>query len=118
MKGAVATRIGVEREVVTQQVGEPMNLNPRFQLGQTVITPRALGELTHEEVIAALGSHVSGTWGDVPPTVVEANETAVENYDAVISSYRSSVAGTEFFVWTAADRSQTTVFMRGERASE
>lgn len=93
-----------------------MTLRPRFGLGQTMITPRALCELTHEEVIAALGSHVSGAWGEVPPTLVEANEAAVDGYDAVISAYRSAVAGTEFFVWTAADRSQTTVFMRGEHA--
>ena len=91
-----------------------MTLQPRFPLGQTVITPRALGELTHEEVIAALGSHVSGAWGEVPPTVENANETAVEFHEPVISAYRSPSAGTRFFVVTSADRSQTTVFLNGE----
>lgn len=91
-----------------------MSLRPRFPLGQTVITPRALGELTHEEVIVALGSHVSGEWGEVPRTVADANELAVEEFEPVISAYRSLTAGTKFFVVTEADRSQTTVFLHGE----
>lgn len=91
-----------------------MTLRPLFSLGQTVITPRALGELTHEEIIAALGSHVSGEWGEVPPTVGDANEDAVASHEPVISAYRSPSAGTRFFVVTAADRSQTTVYLNGE----
>lgn len=37
--------------------------HPKFHLGQTLITPKALQTLTPEEVIAALGSHVAGDWG-------------------------------------------------------
>jgi hypothetical protein len=91
-----------------------MTLRPRFPLGQTIITPRALGELTHEEVIAALGSHVSGEWGEVPPTVVDANESAIDFNEPVISAYSSPSAGKRFFVVTTADRSQTAVFLNGE----
>ena len=56
-----------------------MPVRPRFALGYTVIKPKALKMLTPEEVIAALGSHVVGEWGEVGQTVFEANEEAVEN---------------------------------------
>jgi hypothetical protein len=91
-----------------------MPKDPRFELGQTVITPQALQMLTHEEVIAALGSHVVGDWGDVDARFHHANELAVENHGAVMSAHHSRCAGTTFYVRTAEDRSFTTVFLPGE----
>ena len=88
---------------------------PKLDLGQTVITQRALATLTQEEVIAALGSHVIGEWGELDPRLAEANEEAVENDESVFSAYRSHGAGTRFFVLTTADRSLTTIFLPGDR---
>lgn len=92
-----------------------MASQPRFELGQTLITRKALAALTHEEVIAALGSHVVGDWGELDPRWASANERAVENDEPVVSAYRSRAAGTRFFVVTAGDRSLTTVFLPGEQ---
>jgi hypothetical protein len=93
-----------------------MGAIPRFDLGQTVITRRALRALRPEEVIAALGRHVLGDWGEVGPPVSRANELAVETDGPVVSAFVSQAAGTHFYVVTAADRSQTTVCLAGERA--
>jgi hypothetical protein len=91
-----------------------MPVRPRFALGYTVIKPKALKMLTPEEVIAALGSHVVGEWGEVGQSVFEANEEAVENDEPVVSAYRSPSADTRFYVMTSADRSVTTVFLPDE----
>jgi hypothetical protein len=92
-----------------------MPRQPRFALGQTIITQRALRALTPEEVIAALGSHVLGDWGKLDPFQEHANELAVSHHGPVLSAYRSPTADTRFFVVTAADRSLTTVFLPGDR---
>jgi hypothetical protein len=92
-----------------------MSRQPKFYLGQTVITRRALTTLTPEEVIAALGNHVVGEWGELHPRLAAANEEAVENDSSVVSAHRSRSAGVRFFVVTSADRSQTTVFLPGDR---
>lgn len=92
-----------------------MPRQPRFPLGQTLITPQALALLTHEEVIAALGCHVVGEWGNVERPVADANERAVANDEPVVSAHHSRCARTPFFICTAADRSLTTVFLPGDR---
>src|SRR5262245_30895266 len=92
-----------------------MPRQPRFALGQTLITQRALRVLSPEEVIAALGSHVLGDWGELDPFQEQANELAVRHHGPVLSAYRSPTADTRFFVVTAGDRSLTTVFLPGDR---
>jgi hypothetical protein len=89
---------------------------PRFDLGQTVITERALSALRHEEVIAALGCHVLGDWGEVPVSRFRANEAAILHDGPVVSAFESPSAGGRFYVATTADRSITTVYLSGERA--
>ena len=88
--------------------------SPRFDLGQTLITRRALAALTQEEVIAALGSHVLGDWGEVGPQVSHGNELALDSDGPVVSAYHSRSSGTRFYVVTHGDRSVTTVFLPGE----
>jgi hypothetical protein len=89
---------------------------PRFDLGQMVITRKALRLHRQEEVIAALGSHVVGDWGELSPALRAGNERAIADPGPVVSVHESRVAGTHFYVVTAADRSQTTVFLSRERA--
>ena len=93
-----------------------MQKTPRFDLGQTVITERALMALRHEEVIAALGRHVLGEWGEVAASRSRANEAAVLHDGPVVSAFDSPSAGETFYVLTTADRSVTTVFLSGEAA--
>ena len=92
-----------------------MTVRPRFGLGQPMITRNALSALTHEEVIAALGRHVAGDWGDVDRLGYQANEFGLENHGTLVSAFFSSQAGTRFFVVTDWDRSQTTVLLPGDR---
>jgi len=84
--------------------------NTRFGLGQTVITRLARATLTPEDVIAALGSHVVGDWGELDDRRLRDNEHAVDEDGPVVSAHRSTAAGTTFYVVTTADRSETTVF--------
>ena len=89
--------------------------HPKFYLGQTLITPKARQTLTPEEVIAALGSHVAGNWGDVDTHEYWENERAIQNNGTVFSAYRSQRAGQPFFVVTEGDCSVTMVFLPEER---
>ena len=91
-----------------------MTANPLFHLGQTIITPTALTALTHEEVIAALGQHVAGQWGDVDRIRYQSNQFGLENNGPLISAFVSHIAGTRFYVITDWDRSQTTIMLSGE----
>jgi hypothetical protein len=59
---------------------------------------------------------VVGDWGELSPTLRAGNERAITNPDSVVSVQESHAAGTRFYVVTAADRSQSTGFLLGERA--
>ena len=82
----------------------------KFSLGQTVITPTALGQLTQADVLRALTRHVAGDWGDVVPEDREANEQAITASARLLSVYRSA-SGVKFWVITEWDRSATTVLL-------
>ena len=89
---------------------------PRFDLGQTAITRKRLRLLRQEAApIAGLGSHALQVTGVIPPRrSAEGNERAIEEPGPVVSIHESLAAGTRFYVLTDAERSQTTIFMRGE----
>lgn len=61
----------------------------RFFLGKTVITPGALAALTNGGLLASLGRHAAGDWGDVCEEDMEANEQALHHGFRLLSSYRS-----------------------------
>lgn len=84
--------------------------HPKFPLGQTVVTPAALEALDHPTVIAALGRHVSGDWGDLCEHDKAENEYSLAHGYRLFSSYTSS-SGTKFWIITEADRSVTTVLL-------
>jgi hypothetical protein len=81
-----------------------------FPLGRAVITPNALDILVSADVMAALGRHVAGDWGDVCPEDWEENELSLKEGFRLLSSYRDS-KGTTFWIVTEADRSATTVLL-------
>ena len=92
-----------------------MTVRPRFELGQTMITRNALNTLTHEEVIAALGRHVAGDWGDLDRLGHEANKLGLENHGPLVSAFVSGKSRTKFYVVTDWDRSQTTVLLPSDQ---
>jgi len=86
------------------------NLGTKFPLGQTVITPNALEQLTQDDVLGALKRHAAGDWGDVCPEDGQENELSLREGYRILSAYKSS-AGVKFWIITEADRSATTVLM-------
>ena len=90
-----------------------MTLHPldnKFPLGQTVITPNALGRLRPDEVLGAIKRHAAGDWGEVCPEDRAENELSLREGFRLLSVYHSA-AGEKFWIITEADRSATTVLM-------
>ncbi len=90
-----------------------MNTHPLskpFPLGQTVITPNALGQLYPADVRAALQRHACGEWDDLVPRDKTDNELSMKEGFRLLSAYRDR-KGTRFWVITAADRSWTRVLL-------
>jgi hypothetical protein len=85
----------------------------RFRLGRLLGTPGALERVSNEEMLRALGRHVSGDWGNVCSEDAEANEAAVNERARLLSSYATR-DGVRFWIITEADRSLTTVLLPEE----
>ena len=84
--------------------------SPKFPLGQVVITPAALAELSDAEVRSALARHHSGDWGELDAEDLAENELSLAQGYRLLSAYTSS-SGTKFWIITEADRSVTTVLL-------
>ena len=82
----------------------------KFPLGRTVVTQNALAALNPEDVLAALGHHAAGDWGELDEEDRQANERALIESTRLVSVYRSS-ANQRFYVITEWDRSLTTVLL-------
>lgn len=83
--------------------------NPKFPLGQVVMTANASEQLPSVEVAHALCRHASGDWGEVPDADREENELSLQEGYRLMSVYRAGE--TVFWIITEADRSVTTVLM-------
>lgn len=79
-------------------------------LGNVVITPNALGQLTPAEIQLGLQRHQAGDWGDLSEDDRKANDDALGNGMRLLSSYRSG-SGVTFWIITEADRSATTLLL-------
>ena len=84
-----------------------------FQPGQIVATRGALSVLSREDIMKALGRHLSGDWGDLSTEDKQENDFAVNNEFRILSSYTSK-KGVKFWIITEADRSATTVLLPEE----
>ena len=87
-----------------------MNTKPKVQLGQTVATCNAAAELEDVEIVAALGRHEQGDWGDLGADDWQANERALIENERLVSVYHTK-GGQKFYVITERDRSVTTVLL-------
>jgi hypothetical protein len=90
-----------------------INTTINLPLGQTVITRGALATLDPAAIPLALGRHIRGDWGDVPPEDWNENNLSVREGFRVLSSYTDK-NGTRFWIITEADRSSTTVLLPEE----
>lgn len=83
-----------------------------LQLGQTVITPGALEEITKsgQTPFEFLIPHMHGNWGELCKEDKELNDLAVEQGDRILSAYRTS-KGVKIWVITEWDRSVTTILL-------
>ena len=81
----------------------------KFQLGQVVITPHALGKLNSNDILNALNRHVVGDWGELDDEDHQTNDEALQSGSRLLSAYRSG--GTKFWIITEADRSSTCVLL-------
>ena len=78
-------------------------------MGNVVITPNALDQLTPADVQLGLQRHQSGDWGGLGEEDWKENDDALANGRRLLSSHRSG--STTFWIITEADRSATTVLM-------
>ena len=83
--------------------------NPKFPLGQLVITANAQAQLEPETVQRAITRHVAGDWGEVCPDDAKLNDQALKHGSRLLSVYGEGEG--RFWIITEADRSVTTVLM-------
>jgi hypothetical protein len=83
---------------------------PKFALGQTVITRQAKAVLNPHDVTNAVWRHSAGDWGDCGSEDWKENELSLQQGARLFSVYRDR-NGRDFWVITEADRSSTTVLL-------
>jgi hypothetical protein len=83
---------------------------PKFPLGEVVITPAAQSAIPDAEVRTAVARHVAGDWGDLCEADQAENELSLKDGFRLLSSYRAG-NGTKFWIITEADRSVTTILL-------
>ena len=89
--------------------GEIAEPEPRFSLGNVVITSNAASQLDIKEVAHSIRCHVRGDWGDVCTEDAASNDEALVTGDRIVSVYGDGEK--KFHIITEADRSVTTVLM-------
>ena len=90
----------------------------KVSLGRTLATKALVDALSgaHEDenvpkVLAPyFMRHAKGDWGDMPPEDCQANETALEHQDRVMSAYRTEM-GVNFWIITDPGWATTTALL-------
>ena len=85
-------------------------MSAKFSLGALHATLNALAEITHDDILTALGRHAAGDWGELDEEDRQANERALLKDTRLVSRYRAT-NGTKFYIITEWDRSLTTVLL-------
>ena len=81
-----------------------------FALGNVVITPNALDQLTPADIQRGLQRHAAGDWGELDAEDRQENDRALQAGTRLLSSYISTGGGT-FWIITEAGRHATTILM-------
>ena len=83
---------------------------PRFPLGQLVITSNAASRLAEDDVTSAIRRHVQGDWGEVCEEDRQENDRSLIEGCRLLSVYVAQ-DGLRFWIITESDRSVTTVLL-------
>lgn len=83
---------------------------PKFSLGQVVITQTAAAVLPADEVAVAIRRHQRGDWGELDSHDTRENELSLEQGARLLSVYHTA-DGVKFYIITEWDRSLTTVLL-------
>ena len=83
--------------------------NPKFPLGEVMMTAHAAGQLNPLAVAEALSRHAFGDWGEVCDADARENELSLREGYRLLSVY--GTGEDRFWIITEADRSVTTVLM-------
>ena len=84
--------------------------NPKFNLGELVITSNAHNTLNHSDYSQALQRHAQGDWGELCGEDQKSNEQALSGGGRIFSVYQSS-DNVKFWIITESDYSVTTVLL-------
>jgi len=86
-----------------------------LKLGQVVITPGALAEITDagQTPFEFLIPHMHGNWGELCKEDKELNDLAVHQGDRILSAYRTG-KNVKIWIITEWDRSSTCILLPGE----
>ena len=88
---------------------------PLFSLGDVVITPGALAAFVAvgAYITPYVAQHQQGTWGQLDPHDVRANDHALQTGARLLSAYQLPDT-TTIWIITAGDRSSTCVLLPNE----
>lgn len=84
-----------------------------FRIGQLLMTPGVMDQISHDEILSAVQRHANCDWGNLCKEDKKQNDLALKNGGRLFSAYRTS-QGIKFWVITEADRSATTVLLPEE----
>lgn len=84
-----------------------------FWTESVVRSPRAVAELSQEDMFVAFIRHIQGDWGELDLFDWQVNDDALEYGGRLASQYRDA-HGTWFLIITERDRSVTKILLPGE----
>ena len=99
--------------VLSQVTREEAPAALRFPPGTIVATPGVLRSVPSEELLAALGRHLSGDWGELDEHDWRANDSALQNGTRLLSAYVASNSE-RFWIITEGNRDSTTSLLPDE----
>lgn len=88
-------------------------LASRFPIGRVVITRGASAEISQDEVLRGLVSHMRGDWGELDEFDWNQNDAALKDGIRLLSNYLTR-DGKRFWIITEHDRSVTTILLPDE----
>jgi hypothetical protein len=84
-------------------------VNPKFLLGEVVITANAEQQIDPAAVRKGLQRHARGDWGELPAEDSQSNEDAVKYGGRLFSAYGEGDG--RFWIITECDHSVTTILL-------
>jgi len=86
---------------------------PKFEMGELIITPGAMGRIDRRIVLASLRRHHIGDWGELEDEDKLANEQALKQGGRLFSVYLDQNKE-RFYIITESTREYTTILLPEE----